>query len=626
MELLAVNLLYSWLENRIDPFGPYQRHDFQGTLSILWDFIRSSKLPFAAMVALGWTRGVLNAISFYVLGGLVDLLTSDRDLTRIPSDHAALVLAAGISFLIIRPLVITLEALVGNQIIQGRFPSLVRWRSHRRVMSQSLDFFQKELTGAITSKVWQSGHAVSEFIGIFLQFGWSNIVYAGSTVILLATLDLRLGAVALVWIMLYFWTAYKFVPETRTRAKTSAEDQNTAAGLLSDVYSHIQTLFLFSPKASEDAHLVAGLRNAANTLSLFYRTRTGVRIVMVILSSVSIGLITVLTFILWRRNAVTVGDVALIIGLVLRLDNQLEALMSLLSNVFRAFGGFQSCMGMIAKPTLLQEKGQVRAFDFAGGRILFDNVTFGYGRAERVLESLSLSIEPGEKVGLVGASGAGKSTLLHLLVRFYDLESGRILIDGQDVWDVSEVSLRSQFGLVTQESSLLNRSIYENITCGREDVSEADVREAARQAHALEFIEALRDSEGRLGFDAYVGERGVQLSGGQRQRIAIARVFLKNAPILLLDEATSALDSKLDADIQNSLITVMRGKTVLAVAHRLSTLAHMDRLVVLHQGRIAEQGAHGDLLAKGGLYYELWQRQSTAFVVHNASLVAELVK
>ena len=615
-----INLVYSWFEGRINPFGPDRGSNSRETLPVLWGYIRQARLPFAAMLGLGLARGILNAISFYVLGGLIDLLTTGDDLGRSANHNATVTLTVGVAILALRPIVITLESLVGNQIIQGQFPSLVRWQSHRRVLTQSLDFYQKELTGSITSKVWQSGQAVSEFIGTFLQFGWSNIVYSVSTVTLLAMLDLRLGAVGLVWVTLFFWIAYKFVPETRKRAKASAEDQNSASGLLSDVYSHIQTLLLFSPNASEDASLMAGFRDAANTLSQFYRTRTGVRVAMVILSSLSIACIVLLTFLLWRQRALTVGDVALIVSLVLRLDNQLEALMSLLSGMFRAFGGFQSCLGMIARPALLLDKAPAVEFRFGGGNICIDNVTFSYGGPAKVLDSISLSIQAGEKVGLVGRSGVGKTTLLHLLPRFYDVESGRVVVDGQDVREVTQASLRSKFGLVTQESSLLHRSVYENITCGRDDVSEADVRDAARHAHALDFIEALQDSKGRRGFDAYVGERGVQLSGGQRQRIAIARVFLKNAPILLLDEATSALDSKLDADIQSSLLKAMRGKTVLAVAHRLSTLAHMDRLLILDDGRVAEQGTHKDLLAHGGLYHELWQKQCDGLVATDPTI------
>jgi ATP-binding cassette subfamily B multidrug efflux pump len=607
-----MNAIYQWFENRIDPFAPPAITDTKGTLPTFWAFIKPAKASFIVMILLGCMRGVLNAVSFFVLGGLVDLLTSQPKPNEGHDFHLYAILSLGVAFLIFRPIVITLESLVGNQVIQGRFPSLVRWQSHRRVMGQSIDFFQKELTGAITSKVWQSGQAVSEFLGTFLQFGWSSVVYAVSTIVLLSLLDIWLGAVSAIWIGVFFWTAYKFVPLTRNRARASAEDQNIAAGLLADVYSHIQTLLLFSPKASDDSYLLNGLRTTADSLSMFYRTRSGVRIAMILLSSMSIGLITALTVVLWRHGSITVGDVALIIGLVLRLDNQLESLMGLVSGVFRAFGGFQSCMSLIAKPATLVDRPGAKEFLLDSGRIDIQNVSFGYGKDAKVLDSMSLTIEPGEKVGLVGRSGSGKSTLLHLLLRLYDVEGGCIVIDGQDVRGVTQDSLRSKFGLVAQDSSLFNRSVYENIVCGRTDVTMKEVREAARRAHALEFVEALEDNGGRRGFEAHVGERGVQLSGGQRQRIAIARVFLKNAPILLLDEATSALDSKLDADIQESLARAMHGKTVLAVAHRLSTLAHMDRLLVIESGRLVEQGTHQQLLAAGGLYSEFWLKQFNA--------------
>jgi ATP-binding cassette subfamily B multidrug efflux pump len=584
---------------------------------MLWGFIREAKPAFAALLTLGLAKGVLNAALFWFVGGFVDLL-SRGDATAFFGRYGIVVAAVGFILLVIRPVLITLESLVGQQIIRGKFPSFVRWQSHRRIMAQSLEFFQKEFAGAITSKVWQSGQAGSDVVSTSLQLIWANIAYAGCTVTVLATLDLRLSAILVLWILLYSLTAYKFVPETRRRARASAEDQNTASGHLVDVYSHIKTLFLFSSNASEDAYLMASFRRAADTLSRFYRTTTEVKAIMVVLSSIATTCIAVMTFFLWRRRLITVGDVALILGLVLRLDNQLESLMNLFSSVYRSLGSFQSCMGIVARPTLLTDKEGATDFCFKGGRISFEEVTFGYGKAAKVFEALSLSIEPGEKIGLIGKSGAGKSTFLNLLLRFYDVEGGRILVDGQDVRDVTQVSLRNKFGLVTQESSLLHRSVYENIRYGRSGASEADVWEAARQAYALEFIETLQDSMGRRGFDAYVGEGGIQLSGGQRQRIAIARVFLKNAPILLLDEATSALDSKLDSDVQHSLFAAMSGKTVLAVAHRLSTLANMDRLLVIEGGRIAEQGSHRDLMARGGLYYELWQKQFNGLVAGDA--------
>jgi ATP-binding cassette subfamily B multidrug efflux pump len=405
-----------------------------------------------------------------------------------------------------------------------------------------------------------------------------------------------------------------FVPKIRHHARETAEASSMLNGRLVDSYSNIQTLKLFARERQNDHYIRAGFDRFQDTLRPFARLLTGVRASLAILSGFMILMVALLSVDLWFAGAVTAGGVAFTLGLVLRLNMLLGRMMTQLNGIMRNIGTIQNSAELVAKPIGLTDKPDAAKLQVKSPEIRFEDVTFHYGRKKGAIDHLTLTIEPGEKVGIVGRSGAGKSTLVNLLLRFYDLEGGRILIDGQDISAVTQESLRSQIGMVTQDTALLHRSIRDNILFGREDASDEMLLKAAERAEALGFIQRLEDQRGRKGFDAHVGERGVKLSGGQRQRIAIARVMLKDAPILVLDEATSALDSEVEAAIQSNLDRLMQGKTVLAIAHRLSTIAALDRLVVMDKGRIIEQGTHQELVAQGGLYSELWARQSGGFL------------
>lgn len=599
----------SWFETRIDPFRqPSSDQLNAGQFSALWSFVRQAKGAFFALLILGIATGVIEVALFIFVGMLVDLLTENTPNSLL--EQADLTFwTIGLTVLFIRPTLMILSSLIGEQSIQANFSPLIRWQVHRRVMSQSLSFFQSDFSGNIASKTWQSGQAAAEVIGTALQIVWSNIVYCLSVVMLMSWLDLRLSLIVVLWITLFSYIAYIFVPLTRKRSRSSAEASNSVNGHLVDVYSNAQTVKIFSSLATEESYLRTSLAHFIDQSKRFLRIITGGKAALVMLSSTFITALGVTTVYLWVGGQLTAGQVALILGLVLRLDAQMSVLLGLLTNLFRSFGTFQSSMEMASKPLSLQDREGAKALRLEKGRILFDEVSFGYHCERPVIKNLSLTIEPGEKVGLVGSSGSGKSTIANLLLRLYDVDRGRITIDGQDIRDVTQETLRAYVGLVAQDTSLLHRSVFDNISLGKDGVTVPEVWKAARHAQALEFIQNLRDAKGRSGFDAFVGERGLQLSGGQRQRIAIARVLLKNPPILILDEATSALDAKLDADIQEALVKAMQGRTVLVIAHRLSTVASMDRILVMQDGCIVEQGTHSALLAYGGIYAELWNKQ-----------------
>lgn len=610
-------LLIKWFETRISPFKPI--HDditLKTPFGLLLHFVKQARWPFISMLLLGMANGIMDVLLFVFVGKVIDYLTNASP-TTFHTNNLTL-WAIGATVLVLRPALGTLASLVSEQIIQANFSPMVRWQVHRRIMTQSVEFFQKDFAGNVASKVWQSGQSAAEIVGSLLQIVWSNVVYVISVVALFGWLDWRLSLIVVVWIAAFAIVANIFIPLTRARAKISAEASNAVNGHLVDVYGNIQTVKLFASKATEEAYIRGSLGHFIDSSKSFLRAVTGGKSLMILLSSISITFIGITVVSLWMNGKITPGQIAIIFGLVLRLDGQLNVLLGLLTNLFRAYGTFQSSMSLATKPLLLADRSNASNLHVTSGRITFERVAFNYGRERQVLDDLSFTIGPGEKVGLVGHSGAGKSTIAHLLLRFYDVQSGAVTIDGEDVRNVSQETLRECIGLVTQDTSLLHRSVMDNIRIGRDGASLEEVTNAARRAHAFDFIEALQDAKGRRGFEAHVGERGLQLSGGQRQRIAIARVFLKNPPILILDEATSALDAELDADIQETLLDVMDGKSVLAIAHRLSTIMKMDRLLVLEGGRIVESGTHEALLNDGGIYASLWQKQFHGLTKENA--------
>ncbi len=615
--------LFRLFESWIDPFraapaGPPPTR----ALDFIWHFVRQSKGAFAAMLVLGGLVALVEAALFWFTGRLVDVLGSaDRAAGwdgLIASNGPELV-AMLIVVLAARTLIIVLNALVEEQTIGPGFFNLVRWQSLNHVSRQSYGFFQNDFAGRIATKVWDSGRAVGDFVIALLQVVWFCIVYSVTTIALIGDLDWRLAAIVVVWLCVFAALARIFVPRIRKASRATAEASAMVNGRLVDTYSNIQTLKLFGTDAANDAYMRDGINRFRASVVAFARGITSVRSSLAVTSGIMISAIAAVSIDLWMKGAVTLGAVAFTMGLVLRLNMLLGRMMTQLNGLMRNYGTIQNSMELISRPLDLRDKADAKPIAWTQGRVVYDRVGFHYGKGGGIIDSFSLTVAPGERIGLVGPSGGGKTTLVNLLLRLFDVEVGAIRIDGQDIRDVTQDSLRARFGVVTQEPMLLHRSIRDNIAYGNPGATEEQIVAAAKKARAHEFIVNLHDARGRRGYDAHVGERGVKLSGGQRQRIAIARVMLKDAPILILDEATSALDSEIEAAIQDNLYRLMEGKTVIAIAHRLSTIAALDRLVVIDRGSIAEAGTHRDLLKRGGLYARLWERQSGGFIAERVA-------
>ncbi|MCB1462547.1 MAG: ABC transporter ATP-binding protein [Nitratireductor sp.] len=614
--------LYRLFENWVDPFQP--RDDYQPPnrlLAFVWYYVRQTKWAFAALLVYGFLNALVEASMFTFVGWIVDIMTvAEASGARaggwpaVVAGHGDVLLFMVLVVAVGRALVITFGALVEEQVIVPGFFTLMRWQSHKYVIAQSLSFFQNDLAGRIAQKVQQGGQAAGDMMISLLQIIWFIAVYAVTTLGLLAALDIRLGSVVALWILSFALIAWHFIPRIRARGRQVAEAGSVLSGRMVDGYANIAVVKLHGREAGEEDFVKSAARNMHRDLQKFTRELTGVRMTLSSVSGLIIALIGWLSVDLWLKGEITSGQVAFTLALTLRLNMLLARLMGNLNGFFRSIGTVQNTMELVARPLEMTDAPDAMPLAFKQGRIEFSHVEFGYGREETVIRDLSLAVEPGERVGLVGPSGAGKSTLVHLLLRFFDVESGRILFDGQDIAKVTQDSLRAQFSMVQQDTGLFHRSVRDNIAHGRAGASVEEIVAAAKKAHAHGFIETLEDARGRRGYDALVGERGIKLSGGQRQRIAIARVFLRNAPVLILDEATSQLDSEIEAAIQENLFQLMEGKTVIAIAHRLSTIAAMDRLVVINGGRIAEEGTHDQLLARKGLYAALWERQSGGFI------------
>jgi ATP-binding cassette subfamily B multidrug efflux pump len=611
--------MFRFFESLIDPFRDHDESMPPASLlAFYWRYCRQVWPCLACLMAVGLIVSVVEVSILRFVGALVDMLRATSP-ERVLHDYGVSFVVMGVVILVVRPLANIAHDLLTQQAIAPGFTNLVRWQTHRYVLRQSLTYFANDFAGRIASNVVQTGASLRESIVQAIDALWFVAIFSISTLVILAQADWRLACPLALWIVGYISTLSSFVPEIRRRSERIAHKRAIVTGRIVDSYANIQTVKLFAHLEREDAHARRALVEHTATFSNETRLITLMNGTVSGLNSVLIMSTGALAIWLWMRGAVTLGDIALASGLTIRIANMSGWIMWVSIGIFENVGVVQEGMRTIARPHTLVDRPASPALVASRGAIRFEHVRFHYGKAGGVIDDLSLSIAPGEKVGLVGRSGAGKSTLANLLLRFHDVESGRILIDGQDIAGVTQDSLRQQIGMVTQDTSLLHRSVADNILYGRPEAPLEAAVAAARQAHAHEFVQGLADPGGRQGYDAQVGERGVKLSGGQRQRIAIARVLLKNAPILVLDEATSALDSEVEAAIQESLYALMEGKTVIAIAHRLSTIAAMDRLIVLDRGAIVETGAHHELLARDGLYAALWRRQSGGFLKLDAA-------
>jgi ATP-binding cassette subfamily B multidrug efflux pump len=591
-----------------------------GLLRFYWFYIRQVRGLTVALFVFGGLIAVLDTMIPAFIGRVVSLVSANTPQTLF-RDHGLILLAMAAVLLFLRPLVAVSHGILVNQIVNPGFSNMIRWQNHWHVVRQSWTFFQNDFAGRIANRVLQTGPALRESLVMAFDAAWYILVYGSSALVLLARLDWRLTLPMLVWFGFYAGMLRFYVPRLRDRSRRVSEMRSTLTGRVVDSYTNILTVKLFARARDEDEFVRDAIED--HTVAFRDQTRMTTAYTFTLMMMNASLIVSMAAVALWQWGAghIAIGAVATSIPLAWQLNNISGWVARSVTGIFENIGTVQDGMRSIDVPRQMPDPPDAVELDVAGGEIRIEALHFDYGRIREttgtqypaVLHGINLTIAPGERVGLIGPSGAGKSTLVNLLLHFFDPASGRILIDGQDIAGVTQESLRRHIAMVTQDTSLLHRSIAENIRYGQPQATDAQVIAAARQAHAHDFILGLEDWHGRSGYDAHVGERGVKLSGGQRQRVALARVILKNAPILVLDEATSALDSEVEAAIQEQLDTLMEGRTVIAIAHRLSTIARMDRLIVLDEGRIVESGSHTELLRRNGVYARLWHRQSGAF-------------
>jgi len=609
-----VTVIFRLFENALDPTQqPARPEPPVGLIAFYWHFARQAKGLFVALFAVGFLVATLDSMIPVFMGRVVSLVTAS-DPARLWDESWRTLLGMAVVLLIMRPLAQTGQNLVANQAISANVSNMIRWQNHWYVARQSWAFFQNDFAGRIATRVLQTGPAIRESLVALITGVWYILVYGTSALILLASADAWLALPISVWFAGYLVLLRAFVPRMRDRSKQVSEARSMLTGRIVDTYTNILTVKLFARARHEDAYVRDAIEEHTGLFYASLRLNTLFGFSLTTLNAMLVTGTGAIAIALWVHGKVEVGTVAMALPLSWQIISIAGWVALRVTEIFENIGVVQEGMMTIARPIGLADRPGAKELKVTRGEITFEDVRFGYGRENVLIDGLSLKVRPGERIGLVGRSGAGKSTLVNLLLRFFDLEDGRILIDGQDIAVATQESLRAQISVVTQDTSLLHRSIRDNIRYGLPEASEAEIITAARLAHAHEFIADLEDWRGRRGYDSQVGERGVKLSGGQRQRVAIARVILKNAPILVLDEATSALDSEVEGAIQASLDTLMGGKTVIAIAHRLSTIARMDRLVILDRGHIVEQGTHDELLRAGGHYAALWRRQSGGFI------------
>jgi ATP-binding cassette subfamily B multidrug efflux pump len=588
-----------------------------GLVGFYWHFVRQHKGWYALMFATSLAVALIDTVIPVFIGKLVSLMeTVDRQAAL--AQQWPLLVGMIVLVLVVRPLVMLADVAIRHNALIPGATSMIRWQSHWHVVRQSWPFFQNDFAGRIANRVMQTANALRESVMAGIRAVWYIAVYGVSAFVLMALSDWRLGLPTLAWFLGYLVFLRYFVPRMRDLARASSEVRSHVMARVVDSYTNILTVKLFARLADEDAYVREVIDEHQGAIAAHMRLISQFMFALSVMNAALLTGTAAIGIWLWADGTVSAGVVATALPLAWQIANVAGWVSWEVTGIFENIGVVQEGMQTIAVPHSGVDRPGARELDVTRGEIRFQDVTFNYGRRDGVpvLDRLSLTIRPGERVGLVGRSGSGKSTLVNLLLRFHELERGSIRIDGQDVGHVAQESLRAAIGMVTQDTSLLHRSIAANIRYGCPRASDAQVEAAARKAQAHEFITGLQDWHGRKGYEAHVGERGVKLSGGQRQRVALARVVLKDAPILVLDEATSALDSEVELAIQEQLLGLMEGKTVIAIAHRLSTIARMDRLVVLEAGRIAEEGTHDELLRLGGHYERLWRHQSGGFLAH----------
>ncbi len=606
--------MFRFFENLVDPYCPYPEKDTPP--QTLWRFMLDYAQPFRRVF---WVTGFLSVLVaaveialIWVMGWIVDALQGDP--AQFWAEHGWQMIGLVIFILVLRPAIQGLDVLLLNNTILPNFGTLIRWRAHAHVLRQSVGWFENDFAGRIANRIMQTPPAAGEAVFQVFDAITFSIAYVVGAVVILGQADARLMLPLIAWLVAYAALMRWAIKRVQPASEAASDARSAVTGRVVDSYTNIHSVKMFDQHGRELEFAREAIEEARTTFQAEMRLYTKMDFGLVFLNGLLIVGVVGWAIWLWMQGQASVGAVAAATALTLRLNAMTGWIMWALTTFFRQLGVVAEGMQTIAQPITLADAPDAVPLTVKRGEIVMAGVRHSYGRAGGGLEQVDLRIAPGEKVGLVGRSGAGKSTLMKLLLRFYAAEGGRIVIDGQDIAHVTQASLRAHIGMVQQDSALLHRSVRDNLLYGRPDATEDEMRRAAAQAQALEFIPDLQDGKGRRGFDAQVGERGVKLSGGQRQRIALARVILKNAPILLLDEATSALDSEIEAAVQDTLYGMMAGKTVIAIAHRLSTIAQMDRIVVLDRGRIVEEGTHADLLATGGLYAALWARQSGGFL------------
>ena len=607
--------MFRFFESLVDPYGPYEQTDTppRRLWPFLKDYIRPFRMVFSITAALSIITAFADVALIWYVGRLVDLL-ADNGPQQAWAIYGTEMILVALAIIILRPILLVANVALLHNAILPNFGTMIRWRAHAHVIRQPVGWFESDFAGRIANRIMQTPPAAGD--AVFQTF--DAVAFASVTVvgagIMLADADPRLLVPLIVWFVLYAILVRWTVRHAGPASKASSDARSAVTGRVVDAYTNIHSVKLFAHDARELDYARESIEHARQTFQTEMRIITKMDLALTVLNGFLIVAVTGWAILLWYQGNATLGTVAAATALVLRLNNMTYWIMWAFSSLVQALGVVQEGMETIAQPIALVDRPGATPLQFREGKIDIQSISHHYGRGSGGLQNLSLTIQPGEKIGVVGRSGAGKSTLVKLMLRFYDTESGRILIDGQDIAGVTQSSLRQQIGMVQQDSSLLHRSVRENILYGRPDATDEEMIAAAKRAEAHDFILTLEDPQGRRGYDAHVGERGVKLSGGQRQRVALARVILKDAPILILDEATSALDSEAEAAIQDALYGVMQGKTVIAIAHRLSTIAAMDRIVVLEDGHIAEQGTHAALLAQNGLYARFWARQSGGFI------------